>query len=234
MVLRNLLLSCVALLAACATSEQLPPKTPAVSQEIPEEVYLNAADSSDVYQIVPERSRAEILVRRGGRLEHLGHNHVISAQKITGYAVLNTTQPQTSRADLAIDLNALVVDSPELRSVYQLDTQPSDEDINGTANNMSTHVLELETWPQAFVRIEGPEALEGTSRCDVTLTLKDVTRTFPATLLIHRDDDVLRVRGSFDLNQSDYGIEPFSVLGGALTIHDRLEITYRLEAVRLR
>lgn len=234
MINRGVLLSFVYILSACGLPEAKPENLPAVPRQLPVEVYLDSAVSSDVFQIVPDRSRAEIVVRRGGRLEHLGHDHVISAQEISGYALLNANQPQASRADLVIDLKALVVDAPELRAVYQLQTEPSEADIRGTSTNMSTHVLETGTWPQAFVHVGALEITEGVTRCEVSLTLKGVTRTFPAAILLHQDGDLLRVRGSFDLNQTDYGIEPFSVLGGAVSIRDRIEITYRLEAVRLQ
>lgn len=234
MIHRGLLLSCLALLTACGTPETRPTEPLGVPQKLPVEVYLDSAVSSDVYQIVPERSRAEILVQRGGRLARLGHDHVISAREITGYALLDAEQPLASRADLAIDLNALVVDAPELRLVYQLYTEPSEADIRGTSANMFTHVLDTEAWPQVFVHVGALETTEGVTQCEVTLTLKGVTRTFPASVIVHQDDDLLRVRGSFDLDQTDYGIEPFSVLGGAISIRDRVEITYRLEAAKLQ
>ena len=220
-------------LAACSTTQPVP-EPPATSQEIPAEIYLNAAATSAVYQVVPERSRAEILVHRAGRLQRLGHDHVILAPGIAGYALLDAERPQASRADLAIDLNALMVDAPELRAVYQLETHPSESDIQGTTKNMSEHVLQTATWPEAFVQVMGIESLEGETRCTASLTLKGTTKSFPTTIIVHRDEDVLSVRGSFDLNQSDYGIKPFSVLGGALSVQDRVEISYRLEATRMR
>ena len=220
-------------LAACSAA-QPEPEPHTKLQGIPAETYLNAAATSAVYQVVPERSRAEILVHRAGRLQRLGHDHVILATGIAGYALLDAERPQASRADLAIDLNALVVDAPELRTVYQLETHPSESDIQGTTKNMSEHVLQTAAWPEAFVQVTQVESLDGETRCTASLTLKGMTKTFPATLIVHRDDDVLRVRGSFDLNQSDYGIEPFSVLGGALSVQDRVEISYRLEASRMR
>lgn len=230
----GLLLCCVSVLVACGVPATKPEKRAGEPRELSFEVYLDSAASSAVYQIIPDRSRIEILVRRGGRFEHLGHDHVISARGITGYALLDAQQPLASRADLSIDLNSLVVDEPELRKVYRLDTQPSEADIRGTAENMSNRVLETGNWPHALVHVAALETTEGMTRCEVSLTLKGVTRTFPATLVVNEDDKLLIVRGSFDLKQTDYGIEPFSVLGGAISIRDRLEITYRLEAVRLQ
>ena len=220
-------------LTACSVAPRETRPPTAKPQEIPAQTYLEAVGTSDVYQVVPERSRAEFLVRRAGSLQRLGHDHVIEATQIEGYALLDAERIGNSRADLAIDLNALAVDPPELRTVYQLETHPSETDIQGTAKNLSEHVLETATWPRALVRVTQLESLEGETRCTVSLTLKGETRTFPATVIVHHDDDVLQVRGSFDLNQSDFGIQPFSILGGALSVQDRVEISYRLEAARL-
>jgi hypothetical protein len=39
--------------------------------------------------------------------------------------------------------------------------------------------------------------------------------------------------GELRLRQSDFGITPFSVLGGALTVEDELRVRYRLLARRV-
>jgi hypothetical protein len=43
-------------------------------------------------------------------------------------------------------------------------------------------------------------------------------------------DGTLVASGSMAIRQSDFGIVPFSVLGGALQVHDRLEMRFRLVA----
>jgi hypothetical protein len=38
------------------------------------------------------------------------------------------------------------------------------------------------------------------------------------------------ISGRFEILQSDFGIEPFSVFNGLLKVEDRLEITYQIVA----
>ena len=45
-------------------------------------------------------------------------------------------------------------------------------------------------------------------------------------------DHQLRARGSLAIRQSDFGIAPFSILGGALTVQDVLAIEFDLLARR--
>jgi polyisoprenoid-binding protein YceI len=67
---------------------------------------------------------------------------------------------------------------------------------------------------------------------EIDLTWNGTTRqiTVPADLEI--DGGRLRVSGAFELWQSGFGIEPFSVLGGALRVEDRIDLRFELDATR--
>ena len=43
-------------------------------------------------------------------------------------------------------------------------------------------------------------------------------------------DEMLRASGEFTLNQSDYGIKPISVAGGALKVKDELKFSFEMVA----
>jgi hypothetical protein len=40
----------------------------------------------------------------------------------------------------------------------------------------------------------------------------------------------IQADGSFSLRQSDYGITPFSILGGGLKVLDQVDVTFKLQA----
>jgi hypothetical protein len=42
----------------------------------------------------------------------------------------------------------------------------------------------------------------------------------------------LRVRGRFALNQTNFGMTPFSLLGGALAVQDQVDIAFELVGLR--
>ena len=44
------------------------------------------------------------------------------------------------------------------------------------------------------------------------------------------DDNQLVVSGDFAILQSDFGIEPFSVMNGLLKVKDRLQLSFELRA----
>ncbi len=163
-----------------------------------------------------------IIVRRGGVLARLGHDHLIAVQDLQGSVDL-----QANRADLQFRLDAMLVDPPALRSAAGLDRQPSAEAVEGTRRNMLTRVLDAQRYP--LVQLHAERATDGQT-LQLSITLHGVTRTQTVPVTLRSDAQGLHAEGSLVLRQSDYGITPFSVMGGALAVLDPLELQYRLLA----
>ncbi len=222
----------------CLVSCQSPPAREDLAYaelpEFPYEIY-QAASAGEVYEIDQEKSRVDILVRRGGTLAHLGHNHVISSAQISGYILLNEKNLAESRADLRVDLTSLLVDEPVSREKYQLDSKPSAEDINKTRINMQDKVLETQTWPLVHLSVDVLDSSATELSANLTISLHGVRGSIPVSINVaglHSDRIV--ATGTLDMLQSNFGIEPLSALGGGLKVLDRLELLYSLEASRIQ
>jgi polyisoprenoid-binding protein YceI len=219
------------LIAACAPliHETAPAPGPAASPapaSFPRGDYEQAAaQGKAVYRVDPARSLIAITVRRGGSLARLGHDHLVASHTVQGYIA-----PQESRADLYIPLGELSVDEPALRAEAGLDTQPSESDIAGTRANMLDKVLETQRFPFALVRVSGLEKMPTGVRLTVAITLHGVTRTFGVPAQIDAGRDGMSVAGSIEFDQSDFGIVPFSILGGAIQVQDRISLRFRIQA----
>src|SRR5689334_23988304 len=163
-------LAAVALLPGCApqppeTEKRAPLQAPA---EFPQSFYDQAAARGEpVYRVDPRQSVVTIVVRRGGSLARLGHDHVVAAHNVAGYVA-----PQTGRADLYVALDGLAVDEPDLRKEAGFDTQPSESDIAGTRANMLGKVLETQKFPYALIGIRISRG-----QLAVSITLHGTTRT---------------------------------------------------------
>ena len=96
------------LLASC-TPRISPPVLPGHLQtpaDFPEAYYRQAEVSgSKVLQIDSARSLVTIIVRRGGPLARLGHDHVIASHELRGYVDISG-----ERADLYLELERLSAD----------------------------------------------------------------------------------------------------------------------------
>ena len=59
------------------------------------------------------------------------------------------------------------------------------------------------------------------------------TRTLNIPAKLRVEGNRFSVEGETEILQTDYGIMPFSVLGGALAVKDPLRVIFRIEGVRV-
>jgi polyisoprenoid-binding protein YceI len=64
------------------------------------------------------------------------------------------------------------------------------------------------------------------------VTLRGVARSLSFPAAVFEENDRLVVIASFDMRQSDFGIEPYSVLGGGLRVRDTIHVRIRVVAQR--
>lgn len=219
----------LALLAGC--SAPVPPQAPATSattSDLSDAWYTKAAAAGQkVYRIDAAQSLIAVTVRRGGAFARFGHDHVVASRSVSGYAA-----PDTGRADFRFRLDQMTVDEAALRSEAGLDTQPDADAIAGTRNNMLTRVLEADKFPVVSLhaqRVPGkPESLR------LSVTLHGVTRSVEVPTTIERSASQLIASGALTLKQTDFGITPMAVMGGAMTVQDPMELRFRIVAAPLR
>jgi len=231
-VLRALIATAAAtalLLAACAPQVARPPEaTRHAPDGFPDADYRQlAAQGRPVFRIDPARSLVVIEVFRAGPLARLGHDHVVAAHDLEGYVA-----PDDGRCDLYVRLEDLVVDEPELRAEAKLDTYPSADDIAGTRRNMLKG-LQTEQFPFALVHIERSSP-NGEAPLRAAFSLHGTTRTEDVPVQMELAGDELSVAGRLALRQTDFGVKPLSLLGGALQVRDEMQLRFAIRARRVR
>jgi hypothetical protein len=189
---------------------------------------------SQLYEIEAENSDIHWLVYSAGPAARFGHNHVISVGEPTGSVLLNPELEQ-SRFEIEIPVAELVVDDPELRARQgeDFDSVPDEDDIAGTRRNMlSERVLNAEQHPFLRITGTGPTGAPGGQTLDATIELlgRSIPLSIPATVTI--DDDTIEASGTFRLTHEMLGMEPFSVMMGALQVGEPLDFSYRVTARR--
>lgn len=216
------------LLPGCAPEIRRPAPEAQTRREIPaafpRSFYDQAVGRGEaVYRVDPKQSVVVIEVRRGGSLARLGHDHVVAARSVAGFIA-----PDAGRADLYVVLDDLVVDEPALRKAAGFDTQPSESDIAGTRSNMLDKVLETQKFPHALIGVKGTAG-----KLAVAITLHGVTQTLEVPAKIGIEARRISATGRLALNQTDFGITPFSILGGAVAVQDRLDLQFTIRAQRV-
>jgi hypothetical protein len=227
----RLLLGLALVAAGCAPVPPKPEPAGAPGKPAPAAPDLDAAYYRDavqrgakVYGAEPGDSLVVVRVHRGGRLAKLGHDHVVSTRNLHGFI-----DADQGRGDFYAAVETLAVDDPAQRAAAGFESTPSESDIAGTRSNMLDKVLEADRFPFVLLRVRGAE--QGTLQCE--LALRGVTRPLRIPAKIDASAERIEVSGSFAINQTDFGIEPFSILGGALTVQDRIELSFTIRAGRM-
>lgn len=187
-----------------------------------------------VYGVNPQASAVHILVYRGGTLARLGHNHVMTSRSLNGRVWVNAAL-EKSGFELSFAVAQLIVDDPEARRAAGSDFPPDipEADREGTRRNMlKPEVLDAERYPEVTlqsVRVAGtPQAPQITAR----IKIKDASRDIPVTATVKTEDTRLTATGEFEIQQTDFGIKPFSAGLGALEVQDRLRVRFDIVADR--
>jgi hypothetical protein len=154
---------------------------------------------------------------------------VVASRDVSGFVA-----PDEGRADLQVPLDTLVVDDPGLRAEAGLDTTPSADDVAGTRRNMLEKVLATDRYPDALIAVRnlGPGIGERQIRAEVTL--HGTTVPVDVAARVESGGDEIEVTGTLPLDQSRFGIVPFSILGGAIAVQDRVTVRFRIHASRIR
>lgn len=213
-------LAVAALLAGCARVAP-PPVAPAAAGDAFSWYRQAAAAGAIVLAIDPAQSLIAVTVRRGGPFARFGHDHVVASGTIAGFAA-----PARGRADFSFRLDQMSVDDPALRREAGLGAQPPDDAIAGTRANMLGRVLDADHFPVVSLHAERRAG----QPVQLTITLHGVSRTVAAPATIEESADGVTAAGTLNLRQSDFGITPMSVLGGAMTVIDTMELRYRIVA----
>jgi hypothetical protein len=217
------------LLAACAAQAPLSPESKEQRPSgFPDDFYQQSAERGGaVFHIEPALSLVVIEVRRSGSLAQLGHDHVIASHNVRGYVA-----PNEARADLYIRVDELVVDEPGLRVEAGFGTQPPEAAIAGTRENMLGQ-FHAEQHPYTVISVESADADATGTWLNAFITLNGITREMRIPVKIEQTADQLIVNGRVALEQSNFGIVPFSILGGGLQVQDRVDVRFMIQARRV-
>lgn len=208
-------------LAGCAAP---PPSHRAAPADLGE-LWYHLAESAGarILRVDARQSLIAVTARRGGALERLGHDHIIASRAIDGFVA-----PDAGRADFHFRLDEMTVDEPALRREAGFDSAPSDDAIAGTRRNMLTRVLEADRFPVVVLHAERLAASASIVR--LTVTLHGVARTVDVPAHIEYDAAGVTAAGTLSLLQSEFGITPMSLLGGAIAVRDRMDLRFRIVA----
>jgi polyisoprenoid-binding protein YceI len=222
-------LTALAMLAAC----QAPPH-PTVPDAATGTAPAPSIAGATAYEIDAGRTVVSVIVRRAGPLARLGHDHVITSADERGTVWLGAS-PAESAFEVSLPVDRFDVDLPEARAAAgpEFSAPVPDEARAGTRQNLlRPEVLDGVRWPEITLRSSGASGDWPEAVAQVAVTLKGVERIQAVPVSVTRDATGVVARGALRLRQSDFGITPFSVAGGAIQVADVLDVSFVIVAVR--
>jgi polyisoprenoid-binding protein YceI len=174
-------------------------------------VPLWAVDASSQKAIDTQRSAFIVRVYKTGMFSAFGHGHAIHAPVETG-----TFDENKGPADFVVDARTLRV----------LDSDVSDKDQAEIQNTMlGPKVLDTSQFHE--IRFRSTEVSRNCeNRWIVHGDLRLHGQTHPVKVDVERQDG--RYRGSARLRQSEFGITPVTVAGGAIKVKDEVRVEFEI------
>ncbi len=176
------------------------------------------------YVIDARSSRFTVQAFASGLLSAMGHNPRIGIRSFSGDVNFDPESAQGNGFRLAMQANSLGV----------LD-DVADKDRREIERMMNDQVLEVSKYPEilyeaAIVSVTRIDSALYSATLNGNLVLHGLSRPQPVTARIAEFGEMLRASGEFTLRQSDYGIKPISVAGGALKVKDELKFSFEMVA----
>jgi polyisoprenoid-binding protein YceI len=189
-------------------------------------LHASPAVAQASYAFDASKSSLEINVYKEGLFSAFGHNHFIAAKDFSGSAEFEPTKIESASVTLRVDAKSLTAIDPGESSSDRQQVQ---------ATMLGEEVLDTKRYPEISFRSTGVTHIQQQgSGWRVTLTgLLELHGTqkpvaFPLTVRI--EDGELIAEGEVSLLQSDYGIQPIRIAGGAVKVKDRLRIHLTIHA----
>jgi polyisoprenoid-binding protein YceI len=192
------------------------------------EVATSATDAAettvDRFVIDTRASRFTVRAFASGILSAMGHSPTIGIRDFSGGMNFDPEQLKASSFQLIIKSSSLSVQD-----------DISDKDRREMERLMNTEVLETGKFPE--IRFEASDISVTktgdalfSAKLDGSLAFHGVTRRESITARVAWMGSMLRASGEFSLSQSNYGIKPVSVAGGALKLKDELKFSFEIVA----
>lgn len=218
-------------LPATSPASPMPPAQGAHAADLTAEYAALAAAGGRTFTLDPGKSSVRIHVFRGGRAGRLGHNHVLAAPEFIGFFFLPTTGASNGRFDLEFRLDQLEIDNPATRSDLgsAFSSVLSAADVDATRRHMlGADNMQADRFPLVRVRSLRITGESPKFAANVQIAMHGQARDMWIPLDVQGLPDHLSVTGSFVLRQSEFGVKPYSVLGGLLAVEDEVVIQFRL------
>lgn len=181
-----------------------------------------------VWRVEIAQSRLVVHVFRKGLLSPVLHDHQFVPERWSATVMFDPDRPRQAEVRVTVAADSLRDRQPQL--------SPSDiQKVEGQARGPK--VLDADRYPAIRFtadRLEMPPPPAGAASAEGILAglldLHGRTQAVPVPIRVRWTGDSLDAEGEVSFAQSDFGIEPYHALLGAIAVQDRVTVEYAIRA----
>ncbi|MCB9776982.1 MAG: YceI family protein [Alphaproteobacteria bacterium] len=228
----SLLFSAAVLLSSSlALADDTPSQQDPAATDAPMEEEAAPAAGPTTYTIDPAKGLLYVQVFKDQSTVAAGlsHDHVMQAKGYSGSFTWNPDDPSSCKVDVTVPVAQLDVDPQWLRDKVGYEGELSDGDRKSIRKNMlAKDQLNGESFPTISFASKSCAGSGGSVKVQGDMTLRGQTKPVTVTLKVDADGSTLTATGAFQARGSDFGLEPFSAMLGALKNRDDLSWSVQL------
>lgn len=225
---------CILLITLAVAACTAPPREETAATSAPPAAAAVAAPAAGAEAWQVTSSQFEVRVFRDGPMQKLGHDHLITSDRIAGEIELREPVSE-SRFVLRLPLDSLVVDDGAARSraggVFAAPVPERDREAT-RRNLLGERLLDAARQGEMLLTAQSISGGDGRYEALVRVSLAGREHVLAAPFTMEMAGERLVARADLHLTHADLGLEPFAVALGALRVRADFEVGLTVEARR--
>jgi YceI-like domain len=184
------------------------------------------------FQLDSGASEIWLFLHADGPLAKVGHAHVITHHALRGTIWL-PPQAEQSGCEVQIPVQSFIVDDPKERATAGAEyAEPLDEAARSGTRDHMLGDKQLNATQYPVVSLQCRHITKGAqgATVELTVTVRDHTSQLSVPVQWQHQGNTLRAEGELSFTQTALGLEPYSLLFGALRVSDEIRAHFRFVA----
>ncbi|HKI98576.1 MAG TPA: YceI family protein [bacterium] len=190
-----------------------------------------AAAQSRSYTVDAHASSVQVLAYRKGLFSLLAHDHVFVADGFAGRVTFDPADLTRAALQLTVPVASMLVDPQDARDALGLEGKLDDSDrAEIKANMLAPDQLDGAQYPRVTATLASASGKLPDLTLAVRVRIRQVEKVLNVPVHVELTSGQLLATGQLELLQSDFGIEPYSTLFGAIAVKNRVQVRFRILA----
>lgn len=172
--------------------------------------------------INPEKSILTVHVNKAGFLSFLGHQHIVASRNLDGWV-----DEAKNQGYFSFEIAKMTMDEPLLLKGKMLADELNPAEKEATKQNM-LKMLDAKNFPDVRVAITSFDPKKSMIHAKIMVKDQMIERDLLVKVTRSANNKITTLTGETSLKLLDFSVEPFSALGGLLSVNNEISIEWNL------